>query len=241
MKLKCPILFLIFLGINFSIPAQERIITVGGQIKPIFPSRFFGAGPEIKNENGFNYSFEPLSGYAAGMLIRKGYKKNLSVEFGINFVARNYKLSAAKGNEQESAKLRIIGYEIPMSQLVFIRLSERIFMNVSGGLCLNIFPSDVLKNQTNFQFYAGRKQIFRPGLIANMGFEYRSRKSGYYYIGSSLNRPFGSIYAAAADYLQNNKVEHSIRTELKGIYLTLDLRYFFHEDPQKSTKKKKSN
>ncbi|MFN5371602.1 MAG: hypothetical protein ACK5B6_09090, partial [Bacteroidia bacterium] len=76
-----------------------------------------------------------------------------------------------------------------------------------------------------------------PSLIANVGAEYRSEKSGYFYVGCSLNRPFSPIYKSVIDYVINNQVVHNAFADLRGAYLTVDFRYFFHEDPARKKAK----
>jgi hypothetical protein len=217
--------------------AQEKVTTVGIQVKPIFTSKFFGTGPEEISQNGFNYKISQNTGFSGGLVIRKGYTKTLSIEFGINYSRRKITMESLYNGQSSVAQMRIIGYEIPVSQLIFIRLSEKIYMNVSGGLCINMFPSDV--QTTNEVLYAigGRKLIFNPSLIANVGFEYRTPDNGYFYLGTSLNRPFSPIYGLGIDYVINNNIVNSAITDLQGTYLTIDFRYFFHEDPERKKAK----
>lgn len=231
-------LLFVLLIVPLVMVGQENVKTVGFQFKPLFPSSYFGSGPQNFTDSTFSYSLKPGSGYAAGMIIRKGYTKRLSLEFGLNYVVRNVGVTATHGAETASNKLRIVGYEIPFSQLIFIQLSERMFMNAGAGFCLNMYPSDVIKRDTTFSVYGGRKSIFNPSLLANIGFEYRTPKSGYIYIGASLNRPFSQAYGISIDYLNKGIVQNSVLTGLNGSYLSLDLKYFFHENPEKKRVKK---
>ncbi len=223
----------------FSVKAQERVTTVGFQLKPIFSASLFGTGPVSVNDSSFAYTIKQPTGFAGGMVIRKGYTKNLSLEFGLNFIRRNVYINSTHAGVSRQARMRVIGYEIPFSQLVFVRLSKTIYMNVSAGICINMFPSDVQTANDVLYAIGGRRLVFNPSLIANIGFEHRSAKSGFYYLGASLNRPFFPIYDVVADYIQNNDVVNTVNTTLSGTYLTIDFRYFFHEDPEK--KKARSN
>lgn len=236
--MKSGLLFLLLGLMSLIAQAQERVSTVGLQFKPLFSSRFFGTGPEIINQEAFSYEIRPRFGYVLGAMIRKGYTPSLSLEFGLNYAVRNYEISAFRSGVGSSENLRVVGYEIPLSQLIFIRLSENIYMNASAGLCINMFPSDVFKESDYFLAYGGRKNVFSPSLLANLGFEYRTEKSGYFYFGTSLNRPFNSVYGFAIDYLENNFVTNNTITELRGAYLSIDFRYFFAEDPEKKGSKK---
>jgi hypothetical protein len=231
--------FWLFIFFEGNLHGQEKINTVGIQIKPIFSSAFFGTGPQQIIDSSFTYNLKPATGFAAGMVIRRGYTKNLSLEFGINYVRRNYSVGTDHASKQTNTNFRVIGYEIPVSQLVFIRLGKQVFMNVSAGLCLNMFPSDVQKPGEVVYIYGGRQKIFNASLIANLGVEYRTSKSGYYYLGASLNRPFSPIYAMSVQYIVNNAILNQVITNLKGSYLTVDFRYFFHEDPAKKAARKK--
>jgi hypothetical protein len=217
--------------------AQNKVTTVGIQLKPIFGTSLFGTGPlEIENA-GFKYSIRQNTGFSGGMIIRKGFEKNVSLEFGINYCRRNFGVQSQLVDTTSNLQFTVIGYEIPVSGLFFVRLSERWFMNVSGGFCLNMFPSDVQKSNQFLLVYAGRPSGINPSLIANVGAEYRSEKSGYFYVGCSLNRPFSPIYKSVIDYVINNQVVHNAFADLRGAYLTVDFRYFFHEDPARKKAK----
>jgi hypothetical protein len=223
----------------YNLNAQEKISTVGLQFKPIYSSPFFGTGPINLIDSGFTHQIKPGRGFSGGMVIRKGYKKNLSFEYGINYVVRNYNLKIeSSGNLLIEDRFKIVGYEIPFSQLIFIKLSEKIFMNAAVGLCINMFPSDIARGNNNYVIEAGRNLLFNPSLLANLGVEYRTPKSGYFYFGTTLNRPFKEIYSFSIDYVKNNAVVNKVNGILSGAYLTFDIKYFFHEDPEKKVKRK---
>ena len=220
---------------------QTKSNVVGFQFKPVFSSKFFGTGPQILSDSGFTHTINQRLAYAGGIVIRKAYTKTLALEFGINYTRRSYRINSEFSGKSSNTDFKIIGYELPVSQLVFVRLSEHIYMNVSAGVCVNMFPSDVIKQGEDILLYAGRRYIFNPSLIANLGFEYRTTKSGYFYIGSSLNRPFTPIYSLAIDYVRNSNVLSTLNTQLNGTYLTVDFRYFFHENPDKKARRKSQN
>jgi hypothetical protein len=113
-------------------------------------------------------------------------------------------------------------------------------MDVSLGLSLDFFPSDVQSSDEYFKHYGTRKSWLGESVLANLGYEYRTEKSGYFYIGASYHRPFNDIYySTVAYYRDHNHYTSGQQFLISGNYLTLDLRYFFHEDPLKKQKKKK--
>ena len=64
--------------------------------------------------------------------------------------------------------------------------------------------------------------------LANVGWEYRTKSKGYWYIGASYHLPFIPIMTFAMSY-EYPAGEHLKIDNIRGSYLTLDLRYYFHE------------
>ena len=58
------------------------------------------------------------------------------------------------------------------------------------------------------------------------------KDNGYWYVGASYHRPFGPIAVTESTYNRNGKPA-TVEWDVSGIYLTLDIRYFFHEDPER--------
>jgi hypothetical protein len=227
-----------FLLVVHAYRAQERVITAGIQYKPLFSSSFFKTGPIEISQNNIDFTITPKSGYCMGMIIRRGLTAKISAETGINIVKRNYELSIIDSGFKGESGFAITSYEIPLQGLVFIRLSKNIFMDASGGLSLDFFPTSIFTFDTYFKNKGYKKSWVLPSLLANIGWEYRTPKSGYIYIGASYHRPFTNIFLSEITYNQNSKNE-VVSTKLSGNYLTVDLRYFFHEKPIKKKKKKK--
>ncbi|MEX2597684.1 MAG: hypothetical protein WEC59_12230 [Salibacteraceae bacterium] len=223
--------------------AQERVTTFGVQFKPIVPSNLFDAGSGLLSQNGIDYTIDQRVGYSFGGVMRFGITKWLSIESGISYVRRNFSASVnhAELGFTDTTSYRIIGYEIPVSGLVFVQLSDEIFMNAAFGVALDMFPSDVASGDVD-EFYQlsqrrgfGKENSFfewtKIGLVANIGFEYRTKESGYFYIGGSYHRPFSPIYDTQISYTYDNKLDQGV-VPITGNYLTIDFKYFFHEEPK---------
>ena len=61
---------------------------------------------------------------------------------------------------------------------------------------------------------------------ANVGFEYRTKKSGFFYLGGSIRVPFSPLFIILTKY-QNQGYDLTTIDELNGSYLSIDLKYFF--------------
>jgi len=215
--------------------AQEKVTTFGIQLKPIIPLGFIDGGVQEKKVANINFELEPKFGLAFGMVIRKGLTKNLSLESGINLVRRNYDLSIKDLDSSftSQSSFRVVNYEIPVSGLVYVQLGRNTFMNVSGGFSFDMYPTPLFVGiDKEFSNAINRKSWIQLSLIANVGWEYRTQKSGYLYFGASFHRPFSALLNSYVTYQAFDRSDQTVFS-LSGNYLTLDFRYFFHEDKEK--------
>lgn len=242
------LLVCISLSAAMGLQAQENVTTFGIQFKPIFSNKFFDTGPVSVQQDYLQVDFKPKGGYSFGMVIRKGITDRISLETGINYTKRVYNTTFLDIDSLVSADLayRFISYEVPIQALFFVRLGDQFWMNGAGGVCVDLYASDIIAydfvNQNSFKYdfevRTFRRSIAQVSILANYGFEYRTKKDGYIYLGLSYHRPFNSMAISEATYLRDN-FPTKISTPLSGNYLTVDLRYYFQEEPQKKKKKPK--
>ncbi len=216
--------------------AQKNVFTAGFQYKPIFPSAFFSTGTKTITENGIDISMSQKFGFCTGMIIRRGFSKRLSFETGINYTKRNFGLNITDTTFTGKSDFTIVGYEIPVQGMIFLQFSEKIFMNASLGMSMDMYPSNIKTKDTYYEHNAVRNSVFQFAALANLGWEYRTEKSGYFYLGASYHLPVSRFYQSYVEYLPIKKTSV---IKLGGNYLTIDVRYYFHEDPMKPKIKKK--
>lgn len=227
--------------------AQKNVTTVGFQFKPMIETGFidYGGGEVQKDWLSSDYAFE--GGYATGMVIRRGFTPTLSIETGISYIKRNFRVDVEDTETTQTGIMEysMISYQIPIQGLIYARLSDNLYMNASGGFGINLMPSDVQTNtfehrQTTYRI--GTQRWFKTSLLANYGFEYRTKKDGYFYLGVSYDRPLGNFVGSRAVLRRESGEERFTDGFFTGSFLTIDFRYFFHEDPERrmSKKKKKS-
>jgi hypothetical protein len=232
--------FLPFLFLSSLFPifllSQENIFTAGFQYKPIFSSEFFSTGTKTISQNGIDFSVSQKSGFSAGMILRRGFTKRFSFETGINYTKRNFSLSITDTSFTGKSRFTIIGYEIPVQGMIFLQLAKHIFMNTAFGLSLDMYPSNIATADSYFKHNSNRHSLFQYSLLANLGYEYRTEKRGFFYVGASYHLPFTYFYLSTFNYLPKQEIA---KMKLRGNYLTVDFRYYFHEEPLKPKKKKK--
>jgi hypothetical protein len=247
MKNKSLHLFLAFLLSGSFVMAQKSQTTLGIQLRPMIPSQFFGTGPAHQNSDSITATLYNHLGWNAGVVLRQGLNKMWSIETGISMVQRNYKMDfeSQRFRFGQSLSYQMIGYEIPLQALIYVQLGEKWYMNGSGGVSFDFYPSNLQKfgnglSDTAFidvSIKTYRQNWMMPSIMANLGFEYRTLHNGYYYIGTSYHRPLNQI--AVSDLrIESRGSGNDQLFALNGTYLTLDLRYFLPESS--STKKKKT-
>lgn len=219
--------------------SQEGVVTAGFQVKPVFSSDYFKTGPKTAEFRTALSAVELKSGYCVGMVIRRGFSNKISLETGINYTRRNYEIAVKDSAMSVIDNFKFIGYEIPLSLLVYIRLGEKMFMDVSFGGSADFYPSDIYTSDSSYYQDGLRPRWLSPALISNIGFEYRTEKAGYFYLGASFHRPFDAIMNSFVTIRKRNEYP-KLKNELNGNYLTVDLRYFFHEDPLSKQRKKEN-
>lgn len=228
--------FVILLNCS-EVHAQERVTTFGIQFKPIVPFELLNTGKQQLSQENVDLTIDPRVGYALGMVIRAGLTKNLSFESGINYVIRNYRFSVFDNAKDLTltSNMSFDGYEIPVCGLVFVRLNQKWYINSMFGASFDFYPTGgIVDNQQGYEIGIVETKWLQPSLLANLGAEYRTKKSGYFYFGFSFHRPFSTTAdASVSERIANsNRYTRLFNSELSGNYLTLDFRYFFHEKPR---------
>lgn len=229
----------VFIFISVVLPSfgQKQTTLFGIQYRPIIPNRFVGEYErQFDSLPTFTSSSKQTFGHSFGMTVRHNFTKTLAFATGINFNRRNFDLnfSIEDSGFYAKEKLGFINYQIPVSGIVFIQLSDELFMNASGGLNFNFFPSNVRKQSiidiNNSFIQEGRRTAWvNMGANANFGFEYRTKDKGFFYLGATYNLPFSPImnFAMAWKHYNSNTV---VIDKIDGSFLTLDLRYYLPEN-----------
>lgn len=231
------VLIILFLGLSFSLLSQRGKVKVpsyfGFQIKPVFPTRFIGEPELFLSRDGFETRLSQKIGYSFGGTVRAGITELIAFETGINYTQRNFDLTMAYPDSSSFARdtLSFISYDIPINALIYIKLSEKWYSNASLGLLLNYKPTDIgAFNQPGGEHYYKHTGLTRSKVSfdvnANVGFELRTEKSGFFYVGGSGRVPLAPLFDLVADYVYEGNTVRLIG-EVDGSFLSVDFKYFF--------------
>ena len=226
-------------GKTFGQNSAANEFKFGFQLRPIIPNAYLNTDIETATSPNFSYSAKSNVGISFGAIIRKPLGKFWNLETGLNFVKRSYSLNFDLNDSvQVSSKqnMTFIAYEIPIQALIYVRLGKFWYMNASAGISIDFFPSETETfsfekvDSTYYDFSQKTYRIKWSALAAqsNLGFEYRTEKQGYYYIGASFHRPFGRI-AGSQGLAESTSGSDRLWLSLSGSYFSIDLKYFLYD------------
>ena len=231
--MKGKIIFILFFYFAFNAKSQNSKTTFGIQYKPIIPAEYFNAADLSKSSASYNFNLNPKYSNSFGMVIRRQINKTFSVESGLNYTQRNFKLSITNSaiNLSDFTTFGMRSYELPLQLLTYVRASENWYLNIAFGISHNVLASDIFsygEESENYFQKTYRKNGGYSALLANVGMEYRTESKGYYYFGTSLHRTWKAIGRVFPEYDYFNK-DKEFSLDLLGNFVTLDFRYFFTE------------
>jgi len=236
--MKGKIIFILFFYFAFSAKSQDSKTTFGLQYKPIIPTAYFNAADLSKSWDSYIFNLEPKYSNSFGMVMRHQINKTFSVESGLNYTQKNFKLSIINSdiNLADFTDFGMRSYELPIQLLTYVRASENWYLNIAFGISHNVLASDIFsygEEKNNFFFQnTYRKSGGYSALLANLGMEYRTERKGYYYFGTSLHRPWkaiGRVYPEYDDKINTFNEDKEFYFDMPGNFVTIDFRYFFTE------------
>ncbi len=250
MKRKLISLSFIFL-IAFTAVAQKKNRS---KKDPLAGKTFFGLGFSsmhgsnfIRDENKlfqsdtvqYNINYKPFS-YKLGAEVKHFFTYRFALKTGLYYAQRkinvDYKSEHTasgliKGLKDTTftGQLHFTSYEIPIHAMGYVRLAKSIYMDIHGGFDLNFYPSNLMIDNIYLQREGSFNSLFfQLGYTFGVGWEWRTKNSGAFYLGAS--------YQAKGDYmgavlLYEGRVLNAAEYfyELKGQYFSIDFRYYFNK------------
>jgi hypothetical protein len=228
------LLFLSMPLCTFSQLGDTRLPSYFGiQLRTVLPTSFVGNPTTEVKKDLLKASITQTPGYSFGGIVRVGLTELIALETGINFTQRHFKLngSIADSGIYVSNSLDFIQYDLPINGLIYIKLSKTTFANASLGVTAGFKPTSVATSNN----VSGSKFFYHTGFVdkkasldlnGNLGFEFRSKKSGFFYLGTTVRLPTAPLFTYIATY-RNQGYKVSQYGDVSGAFLGIDVRYFF--------------
>jgi len=209
----------------------------GIAFSPTIPTNFIQKNDNQKFTDSSEYQVNLAAGYVFGMEIRHNFSRRISIQTGINFIRRNYDAYAILESKKtiitgidttyissmdtSSQRLKFIAYEVPIIVHGFVRLSKYIYMDIGGGIGFEFYPSDIYANR----FYGQRKSWVIPGLLFNIGWEYRNDNIGIIHFGASYKMHFTDIIHTVYTNKYGRRIDY---IDASGNYFAINIKYYFY-------------
>jgi len=244
MKSFLTITFLVF---SFTILGQSRSLKsesfFGLNYKPLIPFGIVGDAPVELQTGNFKSTISSKLGYSFGAVVRSRITKLIALETGLLYTQRNFQadVSLSDSNVYTKMNLGIVNFDIPLNGLVFIQLGKNVYANTMMGVSMNFNPSDAATlynpgdSLHSFEFQGSRysKNPSNNGYLsfalnAAVGFEFRTRKEGTFYLGVASKIPFQPTLEVGTTYLYQAGLVTANKGLVTGATFSLDFKYFFH-------------
>jgi hypothetical protein len=212
---------------SFNSAAAQKVdhTTLGVSFRPIIPSALFDNTGLQSVTDKATYTLNPQAGFSAGVTLRMGLYKQFSLETGINYVERIYRSSIKSDSANYSNKVHFVNYEVPVLCNIYVRTAKQTYLTTAFGFSFDFFPNDVSVPQDNYTQRAVRHSWVLPGLVAQVGYEYRTEKNGFFYVGGTYHRMLETI--AYTGFLTPDGIVTSGTIPINGHYFALEFKYFF--------------
>jgi hypothetical protein len=208
----------------------------GLAVSPIFPNNFVGSKTATFKDSTstMTTTFNQKTGIMFGASVRIGITKLISIETGIYQIRRNFdvSMSVPDSNVYGNKTLGFVNYDIPINALVYVQLAEQWYMNASLGFSINQYPTDVrdsiLPGGKNYLEMQGRR-VERTHFSSNagIGFEYRTKKAGTFYLGAAGKITFRPIMLGVGIMHQTGTSNRLVSVgRINGGYFSIDFRYY---------------
>ncbi len=207
----------------------------GVQFQSVFPNNLIGERTTVLSNESFSSTVQQNMGYSMGATVRFGITELIAFETGINFTKRNFAIDMAlpDSNLFVSDAFSFIEYNIPLNCLIYIKINKSWYANASLGVQVHYKPSSIGR-QINpgglhsfiYDGYVDFRKKIGFDFNANAGFEYRTKNSGFFYLGGSVRIPFSSLFILLGQYRYQG-FDLTDYGNINGSYFSIDLKYFF--------------
>lgn len=221
------------------VPGKQKVfVSAGPDVGVMFPTDF-GSKVHVQYQDTL-FKLSPQVRFKIGMCVRTDFSKKFSFQTGLYYVERMYEAqigrASATGDNIETMfyanSIKYTGFELPIMGLFYVQLGERWFMNNLVGFSIDFFPSSVKNISTDslveYKIYGGRNSWVVPSVKAAVGFEYRTERAGYFYLGAQFHRPFFAIFDG---FIERKNPEpfgfQTAQLPASGTYFSVDIKYFF--------------
>ena len=184
-----------------------------------------GAATAFQSE-GVDFSFEPHLSSGLDALIRFKLKDRFSLQSGISAIRRSYNYGISTDTLGFSGSLIQTSFQIPITGLLQVQISDKMNVGTEVGLVAEIFPGDVAAGDEDHYALIYVQRRFKSSLKASALTNYELESGAKLEFGLTYQRLLGRLGSFYLDY-EGAANTISTRTDLQGHFFSANIAFFF--------------
>lgn len=216
--------------------SKTRKAAFGFEVRPIIPSAIFRIKTDVVKVDDVVFTISPRPGYTYGAFLSFNLSQRFSLETGINYINRDFRISVEDKNINTSLQFTADNYEMPLISSYYVRLGKNLYMGHSAGVSFQFLPShlaSIIKEKDStgtvirsLEQISRRKYWLMPAYRGGIGWEYRTEENGYIYLGTTYML-FTALYKTRLFYNRGQVDIKYLDVKPIGDFFGITVRYVF--------------
>lgn len=224
--LRSSLLFLPLFTLAQRIPVDNSPVDFGLGIRSVVSSDLLSTGTFSAISEDVTFSYAPRPSLGIDAIIRFKLRGRFSLQTGISSIRRGYDVTMDDGSVKFEDYIRLTSFQIPITGILQVPISERGKMGLETGFVLDMLPTDAASGADSFQSFIYVSNRFNAALRATAFFSQDIEKGGRVEIGAGYHRLLGNLGNLYMDFGLPSEVK-TFKTPLQGHFFYLGATFFF--------------
>lgn len=219
----------LFIGVIATAQTPEdrrEIIKFGVGVKTLMTSDLLSVGEATFINEGVSFSYAPKLSFALDAVVRIKLKGRFSIQTGLTTLRRSYDFQIASDSLSHGDFIRQTGYQIPLTALLQVPISDRAKVGIEAGYVQDAFTTNIAKGNDSFLTYIFVNGRFKPALRTSAVFSQGLKDGSAIEFGFAYHRMLGRLGTIIMDY-DPGSVQVTGRGDLSGHFFSLNIAFFF--------------
>jgi hypothetical protein len=208
--------------VSYGQRSEKNKFLLGLSVNPIIPNNMVQNNNLNIVKDSMTFKLYQKPAFSFGMDIRYGFQERFSLHSGINYCNRRFKVDVYENDTVYiDSLLKFISYDIPVYLSGYVKLTRNMYLNGNLGFAVDFYPTNISIPHV----YGKRYHWAQFSLIGGIGLEYRTQRSGYFYLGGTYKTHFHDmlyVLLFRGDVIGEPDESFSY----SGNYFNINLRYY---------------
>lgn len=189
-------------------------------------SDLLSVGETQMTKEGIDFTYAPKFSLGIDAIIRLKLKGRFSLQTGLSSIRRDYDFGIASDTLSYSGFIRNAGFQIPITGLLQVPISDKAKMGIEVGYVQDALPTNVSSGTDSFLTYIYVINRFRPALRTSAVFSQGFNNGSSFEVGFTYHRMLGRLGTIIMDY-DPGEVRVTNKSDLSGHFFSFNLAFFF--------------